>query len=89
MIRLVESRCINPFQHHHGPIYSLDFGSYGKTLSGGCGGPYRDGDEVDPRSLPARLRLKLQDELAAMAARGEVDRTEAEAFLDRAFRGHP
>lgn len=84
MIRLEYLRCSQGCRGEH---LSLDFGTWGQGVTGGCGGPYRVARVVDDlREISAPLRRRIQEVLGELCAARRVDRDEAEAFLDRLFR---
>lgn len=51
----------------------------------GCGGPYGPGRRVDPSTIDARQRKQVGDGVAALMARGQIDRAAGSRFLDRLF----
>jgi len=85
MIRIIESRCINPHGGRCGPHYSIDFGECWSRGLNGCGGPYREIGEIDPKSLSPRMRQRVQREIAKLIIDGVVSREDGEKFLDRIY----
>lgn len=87
MIQLSLSLCT---QGHKGKNVSLDFGTWSFSISGSCGGPYIEEAIIDHRKpaskyITAKVKHKIQHELARFMSTGEVNRAEGEKFLDELF----